>query len=83
MTSARQQFVRGEKPFSILANQVPAERVRVLMKDEKLLAALDAAGWPTDEKPCDIIGEKQGLGAEEVAAVSKLKHALMAAEKES
>lgn len=84
MASARQQFARGETPFSILANQVPEERVLALMEDKKLLAALSMADWPTDEKTCEKLDAKFGAGgAEYIAAVSKLKRALMAPQEES
>ncbi len=36
-----------------------------------LLRELEQANWPTDEKTCDQIAIRQGLGVEHVAAVSK------------
>ncbi len=68
----------GAKPFDILANQVPGKIVLNLLRDKRLMTALKAAGWPTGEEECDKIGEGIGLGAEQVAAVAKYHHALVA-----
>ncbi len=67
----------GAKPFEIRTNQVPENIVLGLMKnDPKLMDALRAARWPTDEDTCDKIGELSGLGAEQVAAVAKYQRAI-------
>jgi hypothetical protein len=67
----------GAKPFEILTNQVPENVIVGLMKNDKaLMQALEAAKWPTDEDTCDKIGERVGLGAEQVAAVAKYQRAI-------
>ena len=70
------------KPFEILTNQVPETAIQMFMKDEKLMTALELAHWPTDEDTCEVLAAKQGLGAEQIAAISKYQKALTAEREE-
>jgi hypothetical protein len=63
-----------------MTNQVPESVILQLKADSKLMTALMVAGWPTDEETCEIIGKKHGLGAEQVAAVSKYERGASAEE---
>jgi hypothetical protein len=52
------------------------------MRDATLMQDLKKKDWPTDESTCEKIGVKNGLGAEQVAAVSKYQQALLAEKEE-
>jgi len=47
------------------------ERIAEILNDLNVVDAIEEAGYPTDEEACDRIGEKNGLGAAEVAVLSR------------
>jgi hypothetical protein len=47
------------------------ELVDRIIKDKEILDDIKHSGFPDDEEVCDQIGERHGLGAAEIAALSK------------
>lgn len=47
------------------------EFVARLLKEARLIDAVRKAGYPENERTCDELGEKYGLGAEHIIAISK------------
>jgi len=68
---ARKAEAMRAPPFEIMTGQVPESVVHQLMEDQVLMKELASAQWPTDEASCELVGIRRGLGAEQIAAVSK------------
>jgi hypothetical protein len=48
-----------------------SDRINGILNDLNVVDAIKDAGFPEDEGTCDRIGEKHGLGAAEIAVLSK------------
>ena len=68
----------GAQPFDIMVAQVPESAILQFMQDKILTDEIASAKWPTDEATCELIAERRGLGAIEVAAISKYQRGLLA-----
>ena len=64
------------KPFEAMVAGVKPDYVKELSRHSEVLKALKEAGWPTEEAACDVVGDKVGYGAAEMAAVSLYQRSL-------